>query len=105
MAYDTINSKPAEMLGYSHVTDDQIYHLETTYGASHYRRLRSVVRRTEGAWLYMDDGTKILDCLAAYSAANPGHHHPKIVAALVHALQHGYGSVISNVIYTDTRAL
>jgi len=105
MAYETISSKPAGTHGYSHVTDDQIYHLETIYGASHYRRLRSVVRRTEGAWLYMDDGTKILDCLAAYSAANPGHHHPKIVAAMVHALQHGYGSVISNVIYTDTRAL
>jgi ornithine--oxo-acid transaminase len=106
MAYETTSNKQAGAPGsYGHVTDDQIYHLETIYGASHYHRLRSVIRRTEGAWLYMDDGTRILDCLAAYSAANPGHHHPKIVAALVHALQHGYGSVISNVIYTDTRAL
>jgi ornithine--oxo-acid transaminase len=105
MAYDTISSKTAAIDGYSHVTDEQIYDLETIYGANHYHRLRSVIRKTQGAWLYKDDGTKVLDCLAAYSAANPGHHHPKIVAALVQALQQGYGSVISNVIYTDTRAL
>ncbi|HBY99898.1 MAG TPA: aspartate aminotransferase family protein, partial [candidate division Zixibacteria bacterium] len=33
--------------------------------------------------------------------ANAGHHHPKIVAALVEALQGNYASVISNVVYTD----
>ena len=59
----------------------------------------------EGAWLYTQDGRKILDCLAAYSAANAGHHHPKIVAALVKALQDGYASVISNVVYTDVLSL
>ncbi|RMG02124.1 MAG: aspartate aminotransferase family protein, partial [Planctomycetota bacterium] len=45
------------------------------------------------------------DCLAAYSAANPGHHHPEIVRALVDALQGNYGSVISNVVYTDSLGL
>ncbi len=105
MAYDTISGKITAALGFSDTSDDQILSLETQYGANHYHRLRAVIRKTEGAWLYTSDGRRILDCLAAYSAANPGHHHPKIVAALVHALEHGYGSVISNVIYTDVRAL
>lgn len=92
-------------LGFSPIPDDLICDYERDYGAHHYGRLRTVVRKTEGAWLYTQDGKKILDCLAAYSAANPGHHHPKIVAAAVAALQAGYGSVISNVIYTDVLAL
>lgn len=105
MVYETVTGKPIVAMGYSGVTDDEIFRLEDLYGANHYRRLHTVIRKTEGAWLYTMDGRRILDCLAAYSAANPGHHHPKIVAALVNALQGGYGSVISNVIYTDTRAL
>ncbi len=93
-----------EQLGYSTMPDSEVFALENRYGASHYTRLNTVIRRTEGAWLYTQDGRKILDCLSAYSAANPGHHHPRIVEALVNALQQGYGSVISNVVYTDTRA-
>jgi ornithine--oxo-acid transaminase len=92
-------------LGFSPIPDDQIVDFERDYGAHHYGRLRTVVRKTEGAWLYTQDGKKILDCLAAYSAANAGHHHPKIVAAAVDALQNGYGSVISNVVYTDVLGL
>ena len=29
------------------------------------------------------DGKRYLDCLAAYSAVNQGHNHPRIVAALI----------------------
>lgn len=92
-------------LGFSPIPDDQIVDFERDYGAHHYGRLRTVIRKTEGAWLYTQDGKKILDCLAAYSAANAGHHHPKIVAAAIDALQNGYGSVISNVVYTDVLGL
>ncbi len=88
-------------LGYSALPDAKILELDQLYGANHYGRLKAVVRRREGAWLYTSDGRKILDCLSAYSAANPGHHHPKIIAAMVEALQNGYASVISNVVYTD----
>ncbi len=86
---------------YSNVSDDQIFDWETTYGANHYGRLHMVVRKAEGAWLTSLDDKKYLDCLSAYSAANPGHHHPKIVQALVDALHGNYASVISNVVYTD----
>ncbi|MCK4857146.1 MAG: aspartate aminotransferase family protein [candidate division Zixibacteria bacterium] len=92
-------------IGYSDASDARILELNTLYGASHYARMNTIIRKAEGAWLYTGDGRKIIDCLAAYSAANPGHHHPRIVAALTNALQKGFGSVISNVVYTDTAAL
>ena len=101
----TVSLRDKAALGYSSIPDKEVLDLEHIYGASHYRRLQAVIRKTQGAWLYTQDGRRILDCLAAYSAANAGHHHPKIVDALVKALQEGYGSVISNVVYTDVLAL
>jgi ornithine--oxo-acid transaminase len=93
------------MTGYSQIPDSQIYGWEQAYGANHYGRLPMVVRKAEGAWLTSLDDRKYLDCLSAYSAANQGHHHPKIVQALVDALQGKYASVISNVVYTDPLGL
>lgn len=87
--------------GFSQIPDEEIIRFEKAYGAHHYGRLDLVVREARGCWLTSIEGRKYLDCLAAYSAANPGHHHPRIVAALVEALQGNYGSVISNVVYTD----
>ena len=89
-------------LGFSDYTDEQIYEFERTFGAHHYGRLNVVVREAQGCWLTSQNDKKYLDCLAAYSAANPGHHHPKIVSALVDALHGNYASVISNVVYTDS---
>ena len=86
---------------YSTLTDDKIVNFEEIYGAHHYERLNLVVRQAKGCWLTDADGRKYLDCLAAYSAANPGHHHPKIVHAMTEALLGNYASVISNVVYTD----
>jgi ornithine--oxo-acid transaminase len=87
--------------GFSRIDDARIIELEERFGAHHYHRLGVVVRQALGCWLTDQKGRTYLDCLAAYSAANPGHHHPKIVAALTDALQGHYGSVISNVVYTD----
>jgi len=92
-------------LGFSQASDKDILDAEQVFGAHHYGRLNLVVRKTEGCWLYSQDGSKYLDCLAAYSAANQGHHNPKIVAALKNALDGNYGSVISNVVYTDVLGL
>lgn len=92
-------------IGFSPIPDKDIIDFEKAYGAHHYERLGLVVRKTEGIWLHDAGGNKYLDCLAAYSAANQGHHNPKIVSALVDALQNGYGSVISNVVYTDALGL
>jgi len=57
--------------------------LEDRYGAPNYRPLDVVLTRGEGCWVWDVEGRKYLDCLAAYSAVNQGHNHPRIVAALV----------------------
>ncbi|PWB74191.1 MAG: ornithine--oxo-acid transaminase [Holophagae bacterium] len=57
--------------------------LEDHYGAHNYHPLDVVVARAEGAWVWDVDGTKYLDFLAAYSAVNQGHCHPRLVAAMV----------------------
>ena len=57
--------------------------LENLYGAHKYHPLDVVTERAEGAWLYDHEGKRYLDCLAAYSAVNQGHCHPKILQALI----------------------
>jgi ornithine--oxo-acid transaminase len=57
--------------------------LEDTYGAHNYLPLDVVIERGEGAWVYDVEGKRYLDCLAAYSAVNQGHCHPKLLATLV----------------------
>lgn len=54
----------------------------TRYSANNYKPLPVVLSRGEGVWVWDTDGKKYLDCLAAYSAMNQGHRHPKIIAAL-----------------------
>ena len=57
--------------------------LEEEYGAHNYHPLDVVIERGEGVWVYDVEGRKYLDCLAAYSAVNQGHCHPKIMQAVV----------------------
>jgi ornithine--oxo-acid transaminase len=56
--------------------------LEQKYGAHNYHPLDVVIERAQGVWVWDVDGNKYLDCLAAYSAVNQGHCHPRIVGAL-----------------------
>jgi ornithine--oxo-acid transaminase len=57
--------------------------LETRLGAANYRPLDVVLTEGNGAWVSDIEGNRYLDCLAAYSAVNQGHCHPKILAAMV----------------------
>ena len=57
--------------------------LEDRYGARNYAPLDIVIERAEGVWVWDTCGRRYLDCLAAYSAVNQGHCHPRIVEALV----------------------
>ena len=57
--------------------------LEDQYGAHNYKPLDVVLTRGKGVWVWDVDGNKYLDCLAAYSAVNQGHCHPKIMQAMV----------------------
>ncbi|PID14593.1 ornithine--oxo-acid transaminase [Sporosarcina sp. P34] len=52
------------------------------YGANNYNPLPIVISEAEGVWVTDPEGTKYLDMLAAYSALNQGHRHPKIIQAL-----------------------
>lgn len=57
--------------------------LEEQYGAHNYHPLDVVITKAEGVWVTDVDGKQYLDCLAAYSAVNQGHCHPKIYHAFV----------------------
>jgi ornithine--oxo-acid transaminase len=57
--------------------------LEEEYGAHNYHPLDVVVHRASGVWVWDVEGNKYLDFLAAYSAVNQGHAHPRIRRALV----------------------
>jgi ornithine--oxo-acid transaminase len=61
--------------------------LENQYGAHNYHPLDVVIERAEGVWVYDVEGKRYLDCLAAYSAVNQGHCHPKILRTLMDQAQ------------------
>ncbi len=55
---------------------------EDKFGAHNYHPLPVVLERGEGIFVWDVEGKKYFDFLAAYSAVNQGHCHPKIVKAL-----------------------
>lgn len=61
--------------------------LEDKYGAHNYHPLPVVLERGEGTYVWDVEGKRYFDFLAAYSAVNQGHCHPKIVAALMEQAQ------------------
>jgi ornithine--oxo-acid transaminase len=56
--------------------------IEEQYGAHNYHPLDVVINKAKGVWVWDVDGNKYLDCLAAYSAVNQGHCHPRIIKAM-----------------------
>jgi len=65
------------------LTTQNFINLEEAYGAHNYHPLDVVLEKAEGVWVYDVEGKRYLDCLAAYSAVNQGHCHPRILAALI----------------------
>ncbi|HXY25077.1 MAG TPA: ornithine--oxo-acid transaminase [Candidatus Acidoferrum sp.] len=74
---------PMEILTEEKMSTEDFIELENLYGAHNYRPLEVVIERAEGVWVYDTEGKRYLDCLAAYSALNQGHCHPRILHALV----------------------
>ncbi|MBP1605202.1 MAG: aminotransferase, partial [Acidobacteria bacterium] len=60
--------------------------LEEKYGAHNYHPLDVVLSRGERVWVWDVEGRRYLDCLAAYSAVNQGHCHPRIRQAMIDQL-------------------
>jgi len=52
------------------------------WSAHNYHPLPVVLDRGEGCWVWDVEGNRYLDMLAAYSALNQGHRHPRILAAM-----------------------
>ncbi|KWX01487.1 Ornithine aminotransferase [Carbonactinospora thermoautotrophica] len=55
--------------------------LAEDHSTHNYHPLPVVLAYGEGAWVTDMEGKRYLDCLAAYSALNFGHRHPRILAA------------------------
>ena len=62
--------------------ENELIELEERFGAHNYHPLDVVIERASGAWVTDTDGRRYLDFLAAFSAVNQGHCHPKIRAAM-----------------------
>lgn len=82
MASSVLHKETAEDLTSESPTTSRLIALESEYGAHNYKPLDVVIERGEGVWLYDVEGRRYLDFLAAYSAVNQGHCHPRILAAM-----------------------
>jgi ornithine--oxo-acid transaminase len=51
------------------------------YSAHNYHPLPIVISHGKGVWVTDVEGKKYMDMLAAYSAVNQGHCHPRIIGA------------------------
>src|SRR5215467_8313568 len=60
---------------------EELLELAERYAAHNYHPLPVVIAEAEGAWVTDTEGERYLDMLAAYSALNFGHRHPRLVAA------------------------
>lgn len=76
-----------ETLMTTKIATQQAIELENKYGAHNYHPLPVVLERGEGALVWDVEGKQYYDFLAAYSAVNQGHCHPKIIDALVEQAQ------------------
>lgn len=56
--------------------------LEEKYGAHNYHPLDVVIEKGKGIWVWDVEGNKYMDFLAAYSALNQGHCHPRLVKVI-----------------------
>lgn len=56
--------------------------IENEYNAHNYKPLDVVLCKGKGVWLEDVDGKKYMDFLAAYSAVNQGHCHPRLVKVM-----------------------
>jgi len=63
-------------------TTQECIALEDQYGAHNYKPLDVVLTKGSGIWVEDVEGKKYMDFLAAYSAVNQGHCHPRLVKVI-----------------------
>ncbi|HXS67154.1 MAG TPA: ornithine--oxo-acid transaminase [Streptosporangiaceae bacterium] len=69
------------------LTSEQLSAQAAVHSAHNYHPLPVVISHAEGAWVTDVEGRRYLDLLAAYSAINFGHRHPRLVAAAQRQLE------------------
>ncbi|MGC9349829.1 MAG: aspartate aminotransferase family protein [Anaerolineae bacterium] len=84
------------------LTRDQIISYETQYESGVYGKQPLVLVRGEGARLWDMDGTEYIDCVGGHGAANMGHAHPAVVAAVSEQARRMF--LAPNGFYNDVRA-
>ncbi|KAJ1347797.1 putative ornithine aminotransferase, mitochondrial [Parelaphostrongylus tenuis] len=77
----------------------EIFAKEDKYGCHNYKPLPVALTKGEGIFVWDVAGKRYFDFLAAYSAVNQGHCHPRIVAAAIKQLQQL--SLTSRAFYND----
>src|SRR6201995_2738484 len=60
---------------------EQLRAQTAAHSAHNYKPLPVVIAEAEGSWVTDVEGRRYLDMLAAYSAVNFGHRHPRLVEA------------------------
>src|SRR5579863_2488243 len=65
----------------------ELNRLAWEHAAHNYRPLPVVADEAEGAWVTDVDGRRYLDMLAAYSALNFGHRHPRLISVAMSQLE------------------
>ena len=65
------------------LTSKDFIEKEDKFGAHNYHPLPVVLSRGEGVFVWDVEGKRYYDFLAAYSAVNQGHCHPRITEALI----------------------
>jgi ornithine--oxo-acid transaminase len=78
----SIENKKESTMSRQIISTQEAIGLEDQYGAHNYHPLPVVLTRGEGVYVWDVEGKRYFDFLAAYSAVNQGHCHPKILATL-----------------------
>jgi ornithine--oxo-acid transaminase len=71
----------------NHLSAAQLSAQADLHSAHNYHPLPVVIASAEGAWVTDVNGRRYLDMLAAYSAINFGHRHPRLIAAAQRQLE------------------
>ncbi len=81
---------------------DQVIAWEDEYESGVYGKQPIVLVRGEGARIWDADGTEYIDCIGGHGAANMGHAHPAVVAAVKAQAERLF--LAPNGFYNDKRA-
>lgn len=70
------------------ISSEEAMELERHYGAHNYAPQPAILAEGKGVDVWDPEGRHYYDCLAAYSALNQGHCHPRVVNVLKEQAEH-----------------